>query len=128
MWPNERDPLPQVSVISMAAQKRPLTTAANKYQNDTDRKLMKDKMRMILRTAGHNRHQRLVLGALGCGAFGHPGQEVADCWKEVLYEVEFQGFFDLIVFAIYDAGNKSNYKIFRATLHEDVETDHESAE
>ncbi|KAJ6089696.1 hypothetical protein N7467_004912 [Penicillium canescens] len=128
MWSNKRDPLPQVSVISMAAQRHPPTTEANKYLNDTDRKLMKDKMRMILRTAGHNRHQRLVLGALGCGMFGHPAQEVADCWKEVLDEVEFQGFFDLIVFAIYDAGNEGNYEIFHATLHEDVETDYESIE
>ena len=130
MWSNKRDPLPQVSVISMAAQKHPVTTKADKYRKDADRKLMKDKMRMILRTAGHNRHQLLVLGALGCGAFGHPAQGVADCWKEVLDEVEFQGFFNLIVFAIYDTGKnkKDNYNIFRATLHKDVETDHESAE
>ncbi|KAJ5762240.1 uncharacterized protein N7511_005622 [Penicillium nucicola] len=117
MWPNAQSPLPVVSVISMAAQSKPTVTAANKYQNISDRNLMKDKMRMVLRTAAHNRHQRLVLGALGCGAFGHPKQEVADCWKEVLEDVEFQGFFELIVFAIFDPGNDGNFPVFHQTLH-----------
>ncbi|KAJ5297663.1 hypothetical protein N7508_007912 [Penicillium antarcticum] len=119
MWPNALDPLPVVSVISMAAPKHPLITADMKYQNVTDRNFMKDKIRIILRTAAHNRHQRLVLGALGCGALGHPRQDAADCWKEILREDEFQGFFELIVFAIFDPGNTDgNFPVFYETLHD----------
>lgn len=121
MWANVHDPLPQVSVISMAAEKGPATTKdKEKYQKAADSNLMKDKMRMILRTAAHNRHQRLVLGALGCGRFGHPTQAVANCWDDVLKEKEFQGFFELIVFAIYDPNNEGNYGIFRNKFIDDV--------
>ncbi|KAJ5133647.1 hypothetical protein N7526_005012 [Penicillium atrosanguineum] len=77
---------------------------------------MKDKMRVVLRCAADNHHRKLVLGALGCGVFAHPAQEVTDCWKVVLQEKEFRGWFEYIVFAVLDTGE--NYTIFWNTLHD----------
>jgi uncharacterized protein (TIGR02452 family) len=56
----------------------------------------------------------LVLGAIGCGAFRNPPQEVADCWLEVLSEAEFAGgWFKEIHFAVFDRRNEGNFEIFR---------------
>jgi uncharacterized protein (TIGR02452 family) len=99
--------LPVVSVISVAAVRDPATTDATppKYQNSADRELMKSKVRMILRIAGVNGHRRLVLGALGCGAFRNPSNEVMECFREVLGELEFRGgWWKDLVFAIIDDG------------------------
>lgn len=82
--------LPVVSVISMAALYNPglwwPTSGPPTYEDLVDRDVMKEKMRVILRMAAHNKHRRLVLGALGCGAFNNPRVEVANCWAEVLKE------------------------------------------
>ncbi|KAF9250081.1 hypothetical protein DTO027I6_277 [Penicillium roqueforti] len=108
---------PTVSVVSMAARSRPqLTADQSTYKDVAQRYLMKAKMQLILRTAAHNNHRRLVLGALGCGAFRHPPQEVADCWKEVLMDGEFSGWFELIHFAIRDSNAENNLAIFTETL------------
>jgi uncharacterized protein (TIGR02452 family) len=72
-----------------------------RYKNPEDRDIMKEKMRVILRTAAVNGHRRLVLGALGCGAFLNPKEEVADCWGEVFGEREFGGgWWESIIFAV----------------------------
>ncbi|KAJ5823327.1 hypothetical protein N7447_005667 [Penicillium robsamsonii] len=108
---------PAVSVISMAARDKPkLTADKSSYRDPGQRYLMKGKMRLILRTAALNNHRRLVLGALGCGAFHHPPQVVADCWKEVLMKREFKGWFEQIHFVIKDAPHENNLAIFKATL------------
>jgi uncharacterized protein (TIGR02452 family) len=98
--------LPVVSVISIAAVRRPAVTtvdSAMKYANPSDRNLTKEKMRTVLRLSAWKRHRRLVLGALGCGAFRNPNGEVAECWAEVFAEPEFQGgWWERVVFAVLD--------------------------
>jgi hypothetical protein len=42
--------------------------------------MMKEKMRIALRVVSVKGHRRFMLGALGCGAFLNPKEEVADCW------------------------------------------------
>ena len=99
--------LPVVSVISVAAVRDPATTDATPpaYQNNADRALMKSKIRMILRIAAVNGHRQLVLGALGCGAFRNPSNEVVKCFKEVFGELEFGGgWWKDLVFAVLDDG------------------------
>ncbi len=89
--------LPVVSIISVAAIRRPaLRTAPGTPEQTTfkypaDRELTKTKMRLTLRIAAREKHELLVLGALGCGAFRNPPEEVAQCWFEVLDEAEFRG-------------------------------------
>lgn len=108
---------PSVSVISMAARNQPkLAADKSTYMEVEQRYLMIAKMQLILRTAANNNHRRLVLGAIGCGAFRHPTQEVADCWYEVLMKKEFKGWFERIYFAVRDAPKENNIEIFKETL------------
>ncbi|KAL1958631.1 hypothetical protein VTO42DRAFT_4228 [Malbranchea cinnamomea] len=104
---------PVVSVISVAAICRPEVVTERvpgpqevyrtRYAKREDRETMKEKMRVILRTAACNGHRRLVLGALGCGAFLNPREEVADCWAEVFSESEFtDGWWESVIFAVMD--------------------------
>jgi len=121
--------LPVVSVISVAALCFPETTMSGDgqnreiYKNPEDRDVMKEKMRVILRTAAFNGHRRLVLGALGCGAFLNPKEEVADCWAEVFGEREFGGgWWESIIFAVLnDMGHgkdgDDNFNIFSRRLN-----------
>ncbi|PYH45934.1 uncharacterized protein BP01DRAFT_373418 [Aspergillus saccharolyticus JOP 1030-1] len=116
---------PVVSVISVAAIENPELDHRHdppKYKDPRMRAGMKNKMRMVLRIAAHRKHRRIVLGALGCGAFGNPNVEVADCWAEVLQEPEFQGWWEKIVFAILDdaktlSQGNGNFDVFRGRLH-----------
>lgn len=100
------DDLPIVSVVSVAAiTDPPLSKDGLGYQNLGDREEMKEKMRVVLRIAGRKGHRRLVLGALGCGAFGNPRAAVVGCWREVFGEVEFAGgWWEAVVFAVMEEG------------------------
>ena len=112
--------LPVVSVVSVAAVRGPVIASGHdgneRYKNMEDRTLMKQKMRIVLRIAAKNGHRRLVLGALGCGAFGNPREEVVECWKETLREHEFGGgWWEEIVFAVLDGGTSKglgNFETF----------------
>ncbi|KAL2860737.1 uncharacterized protein BJX67DRAFT_329083 [Aspergillus lucknowensis] len=115
--------LPIVSVVSVAAIRRPKLddrTNPSTYADPEDRQWMKEKMRVTLRVCVHNKHRDLVLGALGCGAFGNPPHEVADCWVEVLEEQEFRGWFSNIVFAVMSGRSLQgydNFQVFHSKLH-----------
>lgn len=84
------------------------------FADPAARELTKDKMRLCLRMAGAKGHTMLVLGAIGCGAFRNPPEEVVKCW-EVLDEDEFAGgWFKEIWFAVYDRRKEGNFDIFRS--------------
>lgn len=121
--------LPVVSVLSVAALRCPETRRVRRntasgsisesliYADPAARDLMKDKMRLCLRMAARRGHRLLVLGALGCGAFKNPKEEVARCWLEVLHEAEFQGgWWEEIWFAVYDRRNEGNFEAFEEIL------------
>jgi uncharacterized protein (TIGR02452 family) len=87
------------------------------FVRDKDRDTTKTKMRMALRIAAINSHRMLVLGALGCGVYGNPPDDVAYCWREVLQEEEFAGnWWREIYFAVYDPKNEGNYDTFERVL------------
>ncbi|OJD19923.1 hypothetical protein AJ78_00117 [Emergomyces pasteurianus Ep9510] len=104
---SDSNTLPVVSVISMAAPRRPLLVrgvdSLLKFANPNHRNQAKEKMRVILRLSAWKKHRKVVLGALGCGAFRNPAEEVANCWMEVFSEPEFRGgWWEKVVFAVID--------------------------
>jgi uncharacterized protein (TIGR02452 family) len=112
--------LPVISAVSVAAVCMPQTTkdatGVQKYVLAQDRRLMEEKMRVILRMAAKNGHRQIVLGAFGCGAFANPRQEVAKMWADVLRESEFGGgWWSDVVFAVLDDG-RGNLRTFENGL------------
>ena len=110
-----------VSCVSIAAVRDPDLVldkdGKQRYKHGSDPELMKEKLRVVLRIAALNGHRSLVLGALGCGAFGHPRWEVVKCWKEVFDEGEFSGgWWEKVVFAVLEThGTKDgddNFGVF----------------
>jgi len=50
----------------------------------SDRKVVEEKMRAVLRIACARGVKRIVLGAWGCGAYGNPIRDIAEAWKAVI--------------------------------------------
>ena len=80
---------------------------------ESDKPVLREKIRTILRIGILKGHDSLVLGALGCGAFCTPPAQMARLFHEVFYEPEFQERFKKIVFAIIDSPSSNNYKPFK---------------
>ncbi|EXJ85983.1 hypothetical protein A1O1_06352 [Capronia coronata CBS 617.96] len=125
-----RDPsrLPVISVVSAAAIHKPKTKVlANAnlppamsavYTSAGDRELMREKMRIVLRTAIRNRHRKIVLGAFGCGAFANPLKEVGDLWVSVLKDFEFAGgWWEEVIFAVLSSPKDPNFDWYHKVLH-----------
>jgi uncharacterized protein (TIGR02452 family) len=64
------------------------------------RQNLANKIRTILSIAAENGQRKLVLGALGCGAFACGAQVVSAAFKKEIESTEFSGAFDLVAFAI----------------------------
>lgn len=47
---------------------------------------MKNKIRLIIQTAIENKHETIIFGAMGCGAWRNPVKHVAEIFKYVLDE------------------------------------------
>ena len=62
--------------------------------------IMLNKIRTIFRVAVEHGKASIVLGALSCGAYKCPPEEVAKQFKTVIEETEFKNKFKLLVFAI----------------------------
>lgn len=58
--------------------------------------------RRVLAAAAVAGCTHVVLGAWGCGVFGHDQHFVASMWKQLLQEPEFEGVFQEVEFAILD--------------------------
>lgn len=89
----------QMSFITVAAIKEPVLTPSG-HLTDTDKDQTRDKIRTILRIGLKHGHDSLVLGALGCGAYGNPPADVAKLFHEIIEEEEFRDKFKMLVFAI----------------------------
>lgn len=72
---------------------------------------MKRKIRCICRVAAHFGYRELVLGAWGCGVFGHKAENMADSFYEVLFRENMKRYFSKIVFAIKESS--ADQEIFR---------------
>jgi uncharacterized protein (TIGR02452 family) len=103
----------ECACIACPALKYPPRNKDGHLRDESDVKLMEDKVRTILFTAIKHGHDSLVLSAHGCGAWGCPPDDIAQIYKRVINE--FTGCFKLIVFTIlnnhYTSGK--NYQIFK---------------
>jgi len=107
-----------ISVLTVAAlnlgRYKGFDKKSTTYPNDECRVIMREKIRLLLRVAVRRRKTRLVLGALGCGVFRNPPEEVAPIFRELLNDQEFKGYFQHIVFAILpNRGDNRNIDVFR---------------
>ncbi|KAF2398767.1 hypothetical protein EJ06DRAFT_91148 [Trichodelitschia bisporula] len=115
---------PLVAAITDAAAYRPLLAeigyGVQGYANRETGLMVREKMRMVLRVAARNGNRRLVLGAIGCGQFGHPAREVAKAWAHVLREPEWRGWFEYIWFAVLNGApggpTEDNFEVFQREL------------
>jgi len=118
-----------LSVISVAAIRDPplRNSTPPDYRRPTDRNLMLEKIRLILRIAATEGHRKIVLGALGCGAFHNPPEKVVECFLRVFREPEFAGgWWREVVFAVLDTekdeenkgpNGNGNFGLFFRGLH-----------
>jgi len=98
-----------VSFVSVPAINRPdlIKKNGNLYITDNLIEPTKEKIRTILRIAGKYKHDSLVLGAFGCGAFANPPNHVAELFKEVFLEKEFVSVYKFVVFSIFEDHNSN---------------------
>jgi uncharacterized protein (TIGR02452 family) len=96
-------PLPRhrtIAVLSIAAQD---LRGGRQYNAGAtfDFDLLLGKLRTLLVMAAEHGHRRLVLGAIGCGAFLNPPEEVARAFRVLLADGgPFAGRFDAVAFAV----------------------------
>lgn len=81
----------------------------NNLYTDTDRNIMEMKIEMIFLTAIKFKYVNLVLGALGCGAYHNPTDEVIEIYNKMLNK--YKGHFKNIYFAVYSIRD-DNYDKF----------------
>jgi uncharacterized protein (TIGR02452 family) len=55
---------------------------------------------------------KLILGAYGCGVFGNDPNDVAKCWKELLFDEGYGGYFKRVLFVILDKSGGENIAAF----------------
>lgn len=109
----------RISVVSVAAEDLrwySVRTRAN-WCNTLDEGTTREVLRTVLWIAVKGGHRHLVLGALGCGAFGNPPKTIAGMWRELLFG-EFRNAFETVVFAV--AFSEVNLKAFQETFAEGV--------
>lgn len=104
-----------VDIVSMAAERQPKLLPSTPRLCIASENLMLHKIIAMLRmVARYSACSTLVLGAWGCGAFGHPAKHVARLFKRALNMPEFKNRWFHVVFAIKDApGQHTNaYLLF----------------
>jgi uncharacterized protein (TIGR02452 family) len=105
-----------VAVFTVAAPRWPKVTEDGKsFARDEELHDLREKILLVLRMAAVEGVSKLVLGAMGCGAYGCPPRVVAKEMKSALDMEEFRGWFESVVFAVYAAGpaGKRNLAIFQ---------------
>lgn len=77
-------------------------------------KVMYERIEKILKVIILNEQKNVILGAFGSGAFGNNPEKVAKAFFDILVTKGFEGYFDNIIFAIYDRpDNKTNTIAFK---------------
>jgi uncharacterized protein (TIGR02452 family) len=103
----------QTACIASAALKRPRLNDHDQY-NVAQYHIMYHKIENIFRVALLKGHDSLVLGALGCGAYGNPVYQVIEIFNQILER--YYGYFKQIGFAVMSSRD-DNYEIFSKNIN-----------
>jgi len=120
---NEYKLLPQpvqVACLAVAGLKNPsLIPGPNNiliYKNLSDANAMMEKIKMIFKVAIKHGHCDLILGALGCGVFHNPPQQVALMFEKAI--TMYGHYFRRIGFAILSKNPSDiNYQVFASLFN-----------
>jgi len=94
--------------------KKKETRKVERFANSThDKEVMRKKIDSIFRIAILHKHRNLVLGALGCGAYHNPVDDVIELFNDAIQQ--FDMFFDNIIFAV-RSHKDGNYEAFKAGI------------
>lgn len=88
---------------------------------DSDVQLLKRKIELIIQTAFKYKHDCIIFGAMGCGAWQNPPHHVAEIFKEVLQE--YDGVIKDYVFAILKTNDDSTVKLHKLNSNYDIFVD-----
>jgi uncharacterized protein (TIGR02452 family) len=103
------DQMPRIGVVSCPGVAMPaLSPDARSFAHPADRDALRAKVRVIFEVAVLHGHDALVLGALGCGAFGCPPDDVARVFKEELDRATLSPV-RTVVFAVLGAANHAAF-------------------
>lgn len=105
-YPYLKDPLHDVCCLAMAAYRHPKLTNPKRLDNRTAMNTRK-KIENIFSIAYQQKHDCIVLSALGCGAYKNPPEHIALLFKSVISQ--FAGYFHTIYFAIIDDHNTKGH-------------------
>jgi uncharacterized protein (TIGR02452 family) len=102
----------KVSCLACPAIRKPKLEKNGEY-NEEDLKIMDMKIDMIFKVGYFHNHDSLILGALGCGAYENPIEEVINIFNEKIEK--YWRCFKKIGFAILN-DNKNNYEKFEKNI------------
>lgn len=80
------------------------------YDDNQYRKVMTERIRMILDLAAKEKVEVLILGAFGCGAFQNPPEIVADIFASLIKNYNFE----TVEFAVFCRNDTKNYEVFES--------------
>jgi uncharacterized protein (TIGR02452 family) len=111
-----QDKLFQVSFIAVAGYR----IREQQHLSAEKEEKMKDKIRNILIIAHRFNHDVVILSALGCGAFNNPPEQVAELFRQVIYDEKYGELVPDIVFAIIEDHNSRgrNFNPFKQIISE----------
>lgn len=101
-----------VSMLAMPGIKHPILTSDNKF-SDKDYYSMCQIIENIFKISILMKHDVLILGSIGCGAYGCPPEEVAKIFN--IYLKKYNGFFTTVIFAILSKSD-DNFDIFNKLI------------
>ncbi len=98
------DKVRKLACLAVAAVRHPdLTEDKTMYLLPHDKELMRLKIESVFHVAAKYKHNALVLGAFGCGAFGNPPEQVARMFQDAI--AKYGHSFSHLVFAILDTSD-----------------------
>jgi hypothetical protein len=90
-----------------------LTQNGTKYSFDSEREMMKDKLRGALRICAYSNKTSVVIGDFGLGnCYRNPPQELAELWREIfLYDPDIRGRIRQVAFVFVDPAQSTTQLI-----------------